>query len=346
MTILPADYSSSTTTDRRVAAIGAATAEVALSKHVSAQAGYRLQVFHAPDFQVSSTAFPLPTPVAASTLFSNEPSLGITYHSLSQIDSTHNVQGHPTVTHLLPPTSSRQKGLRCRCSGIGRLHHRSGTETSFSRRVSAEPDPSNHRCRHGPPASGELGFGRCGGATDRPSSDRVARAASHHGRRAICGGLCHIPSNVQASARLLSELRLLAHDRPLLLLAARRDIRVQLANQPPGAHVRGQFVVHRADSVLRSISPCSKSWAPGPWPSPPSTRARTCQPDPTPSHLQALAASVSTIVSRAASASARSSGVCLCTTPIPMTAYSPKLQTVISEPALSLTYTFGKHPAN
>ena len=80
MTILPTDNTSYTRTDRRVAAIAGATAEIALSKHVALHAGYRLQVFHAPNFQVSSSAFPLPTPVVASTLFSNEPSLGLTYH--------------------------------------------------------------------------------------------------------------------------------------------------------------------------------------------------------------------------------------------------------------------------
>lgn len=79
MTILPTESALYTKTDRRVAAIVGATAEVALSKHVAVQAGYRLQVFHSPNFQVSGSLFPLPTPVAASTLFSNEPSLGITY---------------------------------------------------------------------------------------------------------------------------------------------------------------------------------------------------------------------------------------------------------------------------
>jgi hypothetical protein len=76
MTILPTDGLSSF---RRATAIVGATTDIAISRHVAIQAAYRLQIFHAPDFQLSGSAFPLPTPVNASTLISNEPSLGITY---------------------------------------------------------------------------------------------------------------------------------------------------------------------------------------------------------------------------------------------------------------------------
>jgi opacity protein-like surface antigen len=77
MAFLPTqqNYYTSTSNNLRAAAVVGVNAEYALTKHLAIHAAYRAQVFKGPDFNYSGPG----APATASTLFSNEPMLGITY---------------------------------------------------------------------------------------------------------------------------------------------------------------------------------------------------------------------------------------------------------------------------
>lgn len=59
----------------RVAGVVAVGAEVAVTKHLAINTGYRVQIFKGPDFRSSNAGLPQ----IATTLISNEPSVGISY---------------------------------------------------------------------------------------------------------------------------------------------------------------------------------------------------------------------------------------------------------------------------
>jgi hypothetical protein len=74
MAILPTLQNTETSSNFRGAGIVGVSADIALSKHVGLHAAYRAQVFKGPDFHDS-----VDKNVASTTLFSNEPMVGITY---------------------------------------------------------------------------------------------------------------------------------------------------------------------------------------------------------------------------------------------------------------------------
>jgi hypothetical protein len=76
MTMLPSVKSSGTGKNLRGAAIVGVSAEFAVSKHLAIHTSYRMQVFKGPDFQSTGNIVPIVT----TTLLSNEPMVGITYH--------------------------------------------------------------------------------------------------------------------------------------------------------------------------------------------------------------------------------------------------------------------------
>jgi hypothetical protein len=76
MAFLPAQKSAYTSYNLRGAAVLGVAANVALTKHLSLHAAYRAQAFKGPDFEYSFFGSAIPV---TTTLFSQEPSLGITY---------------------------------------------------------------------------------------------------------------------------------------------------------------------------------------------------------------------------------------------------------------------------
>ena len=75
MGFLPTPQRTDTSYNLRGAAVIGIAADVALTKHLAVHAAYRAQVFRGPDFNYNGVA----TPVVTTTLFSNEPTIGITY---------------------------------------------------------------------------------------------------------------------------------------------------------------------------------------------------------------------------------------------------------------------------
>lgn len=75
MGFLPTMASTDTSYNLRGAAVVGVAAEVAVTKHLAVHAAYRGQIFKGPDFKYTGVA----APVSTSTLFSNEPTVGITY---------------------------------------------------------------------------------------------------------------------------------------------------------------------------------------------------------------------------------------------------------------------------
>lgn len=75
MGFLPTTASTETSYNLRGAAVVGVAAEVSLTKHVAMHVGYRGQAFKGPDFKYSAFT----GPVATTTMFTNEPALGITY---------------------------------------------------------------------------------------------------------------------------------------------------------------------------------------------------------------------------------------------------------------------------
>lgn len=77
MTFLPSSNSSDTRSSVRGAGIVGVSAEFDLTKHLAVHTGYRLRVFKGPDLESDGTFSAIP--VTSTTLFSNEPVMGITY---------------------------------------------------------------------------------------------------------------------------------------------------------------------------------------------------------------------------------------------------------------------------
>lgn len=75
MGFIPTTASTATSYNARGAAVVGVAAEVALTKHLALHVAYRGQVFKGPDFKYTDYA----GPVVTTTLFSNEPTVGITY---------------------------------------------------------------------------------------------------------------------------------------------------------------------------------------------------------------------------------------------------------------------------
>lgn len=84
MSFQSTDKNSNNGSNLRGAAIIGVGADFAVTKHLSIQASYRMQVFKGPDFQSTGQSTVTPVPVVATTLISNEPMVGITYHFSSR----------------------------------------------------------------------------------------------------------------------------------------------------------------------------------------------------------------------------------------------------------------------